>query len=260
MTFFEGRTSHGGYSVKNDTASISSKTPKKTVLKQNSVKSDAIRCADMFYEFVTKRLQNFKITKTGERILVPVSKKRIIREFTTMMQADENNTDIILLVMDWYTSTPHRWKFRTVTSFWKHFSILRDQCCKELNPYTSLETHEIVNDLWNRFIWECDYSELESIVGRSLFAIEQVLDAMSLFPKELLYIQNIAGSPSDWVRYHLIDMATSNLGTGSFTLTTDKVKKQIRGIMNRYGRQSRWVDLLDLQVVRTYNRIRNKRG
>jgi hypothetical protein len=270
--FFEGRTSHGGYSVKGGTRSRSAKNTKKSKAKRNSVKKTecekAIRLADMFYEFVTNRLPDFKLihnknTGKSEKVPLPTSKKRMQREFQAMLESGEYDVGEIQFVLEWFTQGhTHDWNIRTVTSFWKYFPILQKKCSQTLNPYTSEEVSHIVQYLHNRFILDCDYDELESIVGRSLFAIEQVMDAIteSGRGRELSCIHNTIGLPSDWIRSFFTEMTNSKFNVAIYSLTVDRVKKQIRSIMSRYGLQSDWIDSLNISMVRTYNRIRKERG
>jgi hypothetical protein len=272
--FFEGRTSHGGHSGKDG----NSKTPKKTSTKRNSVKKveceEAIRLADMFYEFVTNRLPNYKLvhnksTGKSEKVPLPTSKKRMERDFRAMLEDGEYDAGEIEFVLEWYTQgRTHDWKFRTVSSFWNYFPMLRKKCSRTLNPYTTEELSKIMQYLNNRFVWsEEEYEELESVVGRSLFAIEQVEDALIDAGKgrELSYVFNRIGSPSCWVRDYISDMVNSKANSKPnskiklYALRVDEIVKEVRCIMMRYGIQSDWINELDISMVRTYNRIREER-
>jgi hypothetical protein len=270
--FFEGRTSHGGYSVKSE----NTRNTKKTRPKRNSVKKveceEAIRLADTFYEFVKNRLPNYKLvhnksTGKSERVPLPTSKKRMEREFRAMLEDGEYDAGEIEFVLEWYTQgRSHDWKFRTVSSFWNYFPMLRKKCRRTLNPYTTEELSKIMQYLNNRFIWKDEeYDELESVVGRSLFAIEQVVDALVDAGKgrELSYVFNLIGSPSDWVRDHISEMVNSKSKSRYkiklYALRVDGIIKEIRSIMIRYGIQTDWINELDISMVRTYNRIREER-
>ena len=268
MMFFENRNARGGYSVKPDSAVRRSPRPKKSAAKRNSVKNGrATKLADTFYEFVTDRLPNFKLvhnkaTGRSEQVPLPVSRKRMVGDFQAMLDAGQYPADLIELTLDWYIHTPCNGYIRTVTGFWKCFPVLLKRCSRELNPYTSAELQRITLYLENRFVWGCDRDTLESIVGRSLFAVEQVLDAMAEagLQRELRHVRSVVGSPADWVSGHLSDMVTySKLDAECYVLTIKAVKRKIKGIMNRHGSASDWVDSLDISMVRTYHRILSER-
>ena len=262
--FFEGRSSHGGYSVKQEKRT----SPKKSKARKDSGKKTEYgnekQLAETFYRFITNRLSNFKLvhnktTGKSEKVPAPVSKKRLERDFQAMLQ--EHDADSIAMVLDWLThDRTHKWEFRSVTSLWRNFPMLLERCARTLNPYTAEELAPVVDYLNNRFIWD-DSDELESIVGRSLFAVEQVYDAVqkSGIDKELPLIYSIMGSPKDWVRIHLIGMSNSKSKTSVFVLTVDKVKSQLRGQLARLGIKTHWIHALDNSPASTYKRILDER-
>jgi hypothetical protein len=242
-----------------------SKNPKRTRAKPvDGVMEQAIRLADVLYEFVVHRLPDFKLVhnkRTGksEKIFLPVSRKRMIGDFKAMIDSGEYSAELIALVLDWYTSNPSTWSIRSVKGFWKNFPILLAKCRRELNPYTSEELSGVVRYLHNRFV--IDYEVLESVVGRSRFAIEQVLDAMASFglDRELSYLRNVFGTSKEWVEGHLAESADSKLAIECFVLTVDRVKRQVKSALARSGRDSEWVDSLEVSMERTVKRIRDER-
>ena len=276
MALFEGRSGRGGYSIvkpgkgkavlPTDVQTGKSNKPKKTRAKaDNGETSQAVRLAGILYEFVTQQLPGFKLTlnkRTGkcEKVPYPVSRKRMIADFETMLDSGEFSAGLIEMVLDWYTTNPGTWEIRSVTSFWRNFSILLARCSRNWNPYIEKEVFGVVQYLYNRF--DIDYEVLESVVGRSLFAVEQVLDAVADagLDRELSYLHSIFGNAKEWVEGHLAESGNSKLGIECFVLTVERVKKQVKLALSGHGRSSGWVNPLEVSMERTAKRIREERG
>ena len=275
MTLFEGRSLRGGNIASNPgkekiVLADHSKVPRSKIPMKTSTRSDngamgqAVRLADVLYEFVTHRLPDFKLVhnkRTGksEKVFIPVSRKRMIGDFKAMIDSGEYSAGLIELVLDWYVTNPGTWEIRSVKTFWKNFSILLTQCSRNWNPFISEELLGVVQYLHNRFI--LDYEVLESVVGRSRFAVEQVLDAMvdAGLDRELSNLYSIFGTSGEWVFGHLLEVGDSKLEIECFVLTVDRVKKQIKSAMSKYGMSSEWVDRLEVSMERTAKRIREER-
>jgi hypothetical protein len=276
MVLFEGRSSRGGYGTSKSATKKREmptapqagkpKNPKKTKAKpDNSTMGQAEKFADMLYEFVIYRLPPFKLVhnkRTGksEKVPIPVSRKRMIGDFKAMLESGEYNEETVALVLNCYISNPGTWEIRSVTSFWKNFSILLEKYSRTWHPYTDNSISSIVEYLHNRFI--LDYDTLESVVGRSLFALEQVLDAMADagLEQELTYLRNVFGSAEEWVQGHLASVGDSKLDIEYLALTVVRIKKQIVSEMARYGKSADWVDRLEVSMERTAKRIREERS
>jgi len=223
------------------------------------------RLAGILYEFVTHQLPNCKMThnkRTGkkEKVFIPVSRKRMVADFEAMLDSGEFSAGLIELVLKWYVANPGTWEIRSVTSFWRNFSILTRRCICNWNPYTEKEVSRVVQYLYNRF--DINYEVLESVVGRSLFAVEQFIDAVvdAGLNRELLYLRNVFGSAHEWVEGHLAETGDSKLAIERFVLTVDRVRDQVKQALSLHGRSSAWVSSLEISMERTAKRIREERG
>jgi len=114
--------------------------------------------------------------------------------------------------------------------------------------------------LYNRF--DIDYEVLESVVGRSLFAVAQFIDAVADagLDRELLYLRNVFGNSKEWVEGHLAETGNSKLGIECFVLTVDRVRDQVKQALSLHGRSSAWVNSLEVSMERTAKRIQEERG
>ena len=269
MVLFEGRSIRGGYNttagktvLPNNANADRYPTPKKTKAKSESgAVGQATSLADTLYEFVVHRLPSFKLShnkRTGksEKVPLPVSRKRMIRDFTAMIESDEYSVELIELVLNWYVAHPGTWQIRSVTSIWKHFPILLVKCQRGLNPYLSEELSGVVQYLHNRFV--VDYDSIESVVGRSRFAVEQVMDAMESagLERELSYLRNAFGSSLEWVQTHLATAIDSKFDVEHLALTVEKVKRQVRHVLAQYGLDTEWIDSLEVSLECTVKGIR----
>ena len=77
--------------------------------------------------------------------------------------------------------------------------------------------------------------------------------------QEWIYIRNVIGSSDDWVRDHISEMANAPKSIKIYPLTVERVKKEIRIVLSRFGIRPDWMNELDISMVRTYNRIRDER-
>jgi len=276
MALFEGRSGRGGYStVKPATgktvlptdgrAGKSNKSKKTRAKADNGEMSQAVMLAGVLYEFVTHQLPNFKMThnkRTGkkEKVFIPVSRKRMIADFEAMLDSGEFSAWLIELVLKWYVANPGTWEIRSVTSFWRNFSILLARCSRNWHPYNEKEVFGVVQYLYNRF--DIDYEVLESVVGRSLFAVEQFIDAVvdAGLDRELSYLHSIFGNAKEWVEGHLAESGNSKLTIERFVLTVERVRDQVKQALSLHGRSSAWVISLEISMERTAKRIREERG
>jgi len=217
----------------------------------SDVPAAAIRLTDVFFGFVS-RLPHFKVvlnkkTKKSEKVPVPTpGKRRMLRDFTAMLESGEYSVRLIELVLGWYVVHWNGFDIRTVSGFWQRFPMLLEKFRREYHPYGDTELSSIVQGLWNRYLWECGSEELTDVIGRSMFACEMVLDAMEHagLCREISVIRNVYGDTPEWVRGHFMEYPVAQ------ALTVARVIRLVGGVLGKYGCCAD-LEALDISVERT---------
>jgi hypothetical protein len=204
MPFFGKQQSISYEEKKKEEKNRTKKTVKKPIKKTKPtivVSATVLQLAKRFAEFVLSLPDNKKQCK-------PQYKKwsEQLQEFVDL----SNYSFIqIRIVFEWYASHHQElWKIESPQSFIKHYESLLKHYERSINPYTPQQLKQIMSWLL-RLRWKCSNKELEIVVGRSLWMINQLLDKCNsddlkagqyiLFFK---VISNNIGNPFDFIQFY----------------------------------------------------------
>jgi hypothetical protein len=229
------------------------KKPIKKAVKKSKplvrVTSTAIRFTDKFVDFV--KLLPFDGTQK-RRILQRKKWAETIQEF---FDSSEYGYIQVQSVFDWYSlHYQELWRIESPTSFIKHFPFLLKQYNRSINPYTTRQLKPVMRWLL-RLQWDCSDSELEIIVGRSLWMVNQLCYSINSkqnkdYWKEIpnhyfLIINRCIGEVSDFIQIYFEHWFYKHTDTEPIRYA-EITKKRILGMvykwLNAYGADNVVVD------------------
>ncbi|MDR2170560.1 MAG: hypothetical protein LBP59_10495 [Planctomycetaceae bacterium] len=161
-----------------------------------------------------------------------------VKRWRKQLQAlsDKYGETVVRQVIDWYKLNNKR-VHNSPQQFIEWFRVILHEYKLSVNPYSSERLRPVMNYL-QRFIWDCDFAELELAVGRSLYVVNDVQSKLLGCGVELdtgltKYVLGQIGASESFVQFHF--ESGFGLSVKRLEITQLEMRKYLVKWSNQYG-------------------------